>query len=47
MSMRSTVSMMGMRQARPPNTTRDPTTLPSASLCSRPEKIRISDGRHR
>ena len=44
---RWTVSMIGMRQARPPNTTRDPMIVPSGSWCFRPEKIRISDGRQR
>src|SRR4051794_30090889 len=45
--MRWTFSMIGTRQARPPNTTREPTLLPSARRCWRPEKMRISDGRHR
>jgi len=44
---RCTDSISGMRQALPPNTTRDPTSLPSAMRCLRPEKIRISEGRQR
>jgi hypothetical protein len=43
--MRCTLSMRGMRQARPPKITREPTSVPSASLCLRPEKMRISLGR--
>ena len=45
MSMRSTVSMIGTRQARPPNTTRKPTSEPSSRRCLRPAKITISCGR--